>query len=144
MLEASEKSSKYSLRVLSLKPNPIVDLVFLFINGFYIQKREKRKKEKIEKHKKEVITLNIDMMIDGFRNYVLASFTVVLPILIACLIVAVVFGIVQSIMQIQEQTLSFFPKLIVLMMILFIGAHWMVESVADAIVQFFDLIPTLL
>jgi flagellar biosynthetic protein FliQ len=52
-----------------------------------------------------------------------------LPILIAVLVVGLVVGILQSVTQLQEPTLSFVPKLIVVAAVLLLAGQWMLNEI---------------
>ncbi|CEN21622.1 flagellar biosynthesis protein FliQ [Paraclostridium sordellii] len=54
------------------------------------------------------------------------------PILIISLIVGLIVSIFQATTQIQEQTLSFIPKLITIALVLVVGGAWML----DELIQF--------
>ena len=49
------------------------------------------------------------------------------PLLAAALAVGLLIGIFQAATQIQEMTLSFIPKLLALVVTLFIGGPWMIQ-----------------
>jgi flagellar biosynthetic protein FliQ len=49
------------------------------------------------------------------------------PLLGAALAVGLLIGIFQAATQIQEMTLSFIPKLLALVVALFIGGPWMIQ-----------------
>ena len=49
------------------------------------------------------------------------------PLLGAALAVGLFIGILQAATQIQEMTLSFIPKLLALVVTLFIGGPWMIQ-----------------
>lgn len=51
------------------------------------------------------------------------------PILILALIVGLLVSIFQATTQIQEQTLTFVPKLIVIALTLVIGGNWMLQEI---------------
>jgi len=51
------------------------------------------------------------------------------PILILCLLVGLLVSIFQAATQIQEQTLTFVPKLITIVAILIFGGGWMLNKV---------------
>lgn len=51
------------------------------------------------------------------------------PILILSLIVGLLVSIFQATTQIQEQTLTFVPKLIVIAITLVVGGNWMLQEV---------------
>ena len=54
-----------------------------------------------------------------------------MPLLLAGLIVGLAVSIFQAATQIQEQTLSFIPKILALVVVLAIGGPWMLSSVTD-------------
>ena len=49
------------------------------------------------------------------------------PLLLAALAVGLLVGIFQAATQIQEMTLSFIPKLLALVVALFVAGPWMIE-----------------
>ncbi|MCC5810634.1 MAG: flagellar biosynthesis protein FliQ [Ectothiorhodospiraceae bacterium] len=53
------------------------------------------------------------------------------PILLSALIVGVLVGMFQAATQINEQTMSFVPKLGVLVLILFLLSPWMLATLVD-------------
>ena len=66
------------------------------------------------------------------------------PLLVAALVTGVVIGMVQVATQINEATLSFVPKLLVMVMALFLTGHWMLRVILDYTRQLFGSIPTLI
>lgn len=50
------------------------------------------------------------------------------PVLIASLLVGLIISIFQAVTQIQEQTLTFVPKLIVVICIVVFGGPWMLNK----------------
>ncbi|MFO1376419.1 MAG: flagellar biosynthesis protein FliQ [Steroidobacteraceae bacterium] len=66
------------------------------------------------------------------------------PLLVAALVTGVVIGMVQAATQINEATLSFVPKLLVMVMALFLTGHWMLRVILDYTRQLFGSIPTLI
>jgi flagellar biosynthetic protein FliQ len=56
------------------------------------------------------------------------AFKVALPILGVGLIVGLVISVFQAVTQIQEQTLTFIPKIIALAAVLLIGGPWMLNQ----------------
>lgn len=53
------------------------------------------------------------------------------PLLLAALITGVVVGAFQAATQINEMTLSFIPKLAVMMLVLVIAGPWMLRTLID-------------
>ena len=61
------------------------------------------------------------------------------PILLATLVVGVVISVLQVVTQIQEMTLTFIPKLVVVVMFLATGA-WMMAVVVEFTKRLFGLV----
>ena len=57
------------------------------------------------------------------------------PVLLVSLIVGLVISIFQTVTSIQEQTLTFVPKIVAVFLTLMIAAYWMLDSVRDYIIE---------
>ena len=55
---------------------------------------------------------------------------IALPLMVVGLVVGVVISIIQAVTQIQEQTLSFVPKLLAMAAVLVIAGPWMIDSIS--------------
>lgn len=66
------------------------------------------------------------------------------PMLISVLIIGLIVGMFQTVTSIQEMTLSFIPKLIVLALVLAVGGPWMLNLITDFMYQIFTDIPDLI
>ena len=64
------------------------------------------------------------------------------PALIVTLVIGVVVSIVQTVTQIQEQTLTFVPKLIGVALTLVVGGNWMIRELVGWVTQLWNSIPT--
>ena len=53
------------------------------------------------------------------------------PVLIVTLVVGLIVSVFQAATQINEQTLSFLPRLVVTLLALGAGAHWGLQSLMD-------------
>jgi flagellar biosynthetic protein FliQ len=63
------------------------------------------------------------------------------PILVSALVVGFVIAILQATTSIQEQTLTFVPKLIVILVVLGFLGGWMFSSLGDYTIALFRMIP---
>jgi flagellar biosynthetic protein FliQ len=70
-----------------------------------------------------VTSLMVDMM--GI------TIKVAMPMLLAALIVGLLISVFQAVTQIQEQTLSFIPKIVALVVVLIVAGPWMLTSITD-------------
>ena len=80
-----------------------------------------------------VTSLVVDMM--G------VTMKVAMPMLLAGLIVGLAVSVFQAVTQIQEQTLSFIPKILALVAVLAIAGPWMLSTVTDWTAELWGGIP---
>jgi flagellar biosynthetic protein FliQ len=73
-----------------------------------------------------------------FRVLMLAS-----PMLISALVVGLVVAIIQATTSIQEQTLTFVPKLVVILLVLAFLGGWMFTTLGEYTTQLFRQIPSM-
>ncbi len=65
------------------------------------------------------------------------------PILLATLVIGVVVSVFQAVTQIQEQTLSFIPKIVGLAVVLVVGGPWMLGQLISWTQELYGQIPNL-
>lgn len=63
------------------------------------------------------------------------------PILGVALVIGLIVSIFQAATQINEQTLSFIPKLVGVMAMLLLAGHWMLVTMVDYMHRVFTMIP---
>jgi flagellar biosynthesis protein FliQ len=68
---------------------------------------------------------------------------VILPVVVPALIVGLALGMFQAATSINEMTLSFVPKLLVVLLSLFLFGTLMMQWLADFLMRIFDRIPDL-
>ena len=66
---------------------------------------------------------------------------VISPILLVSLVVGLIVSLLQSVTSIQEQTLSFVPKLIAIALVLVIAAPWMLRQLMQFTVTYISRLP---
>jgi flagellar biosynthetic protein FliQ len=66
------------------------------------------------------------------------------PILIVALGIGLAIGLLQSATQIQEQTLTFVPKLAGIALVILLAGHWMLGETVAFTHSLFNMIPQLL
>jgi flagellar biosynthetic protein FliQ len=82
-----------------------------------------------------VVSLIVDMMA--------VTMKVALPMLLVALVVGLLISILQAVTQIQEQTLSFIPKILALVAVLLVGGPWMLNQLLSYTTDLWTQIPTL-
>lgn len=65
------------------------------------------------------------------------------PILATALMIGLVVSIFQAATQINEQTLSFIPKLVGVLAVMLLAGHWMLMTLVDYMHRVFTSIPQL-
>ena len=66
------------------------------------------------------------------------------PLLLSALAVGLVVGMIQAATQIQEMTLTFIPKLIVLALALLVSGSWMLGVITDFSITLIQSIPEII
>ncbi len=82
-----------------------------------------------------------DMVIEIGRQALVVTALLAAPLLISALAVGLLVGMFQAATQIQDMTLSFIPKLIVLVIALGLTGHWMLRLLIDYTRNLFQMIP---
>jgi len=83
------------------------------------------------------------MIIDMGRQVLIVTLKVALPVLLVALITGVVISIFQAVTQIQEMTLTFIPKILVVALVLAVAGMWMLGEMRTFAVGLFHDIPHL-
>ena len=85
-----------------------------------------------------------DKVIEIVAAALLTATKVAGPVLVSTLVIGLVLSIVQSATQIQEQTLTFVPKLVVAAVVLVLTGAWCLRVLEGFTRQLFDMVPALL
>ena len=75
--------------------------------------------------------MNPDLAIDLFKTTVVFALYVVAPFLGAALVVGLVASLIQSVTSMQEQTLTFVPKLLALAGLVLVLTPWLLRSLSE-------------
>lgn len=65
------------------------------------------------------------------------------PILGAALIIGLIVAIFQATTSIQEQTLTFLPKMVIILVVIAVFGGWMFTSMSQFTIHIFNMIPAL-
>lgn len=83
-------------------------------------------------------------VIDLGRQALELTLLVSAPLFIAALVTGLIVSIFQAATQINEQTLSFVPKLIATFITLVVAGPWMITMMTDFIRRLFENIPAMI
>jgi flagellar biosynthetic protein FliQ len=81
--------------------------------------------------------------VELMNRAVLMALMIAAPLLITALVIGVIVSLIQALTQIQEQTLTFIPKLIGVAAVMLLTLPWMVRQLVEYLVGILDLLPSL-
>ena len=79
--------------------------------------------------------MTIDAVMDTTRDALFLIIKVSLPVLLVSLCVGLVVSIFQTVTSIQEQTLTFVPKIVCVFLSLVIFGNWMMNAMVEFMVS---------
>ena len=77
----------------------------------------------------------VDVVVDIAKESLYTVISVALPVLLVSLIVGLIVSIFQTVTSIQEQTLTFVPKIVAVCITLVVVGSWMLETLVDFAVK---------
>ena len=85
-----------------------------------------------------VVTLNEQIIIDIVRQALWIVIKVSFPILIVSMVIGLIISVLQTVTSIQEQTLTFVPKLIGIFLVIMISGNWIMTEVRNFTVELYS------
>jgi flagellar biosynthetic protein FliQ len=82
-----------------------------------------------------------ELVMDIGRQAIEMTMILAGPLLLAALVIGLIISIFQAATQINEQTLSFIPKLLGMFLVLILAGPWMLQMMVDYIRRLFESIP---
>lgn len=82
-----------------------------------------------------------EFVIDIGRQAIETALSVSAPMLIAALVIGLVISIFQAATQVNEQTMTFIPKIVGVFVTLLIFAPWMLQKVSAFLTMIFNQLP---
>lgn len=86
--------------------------------------------------------MNTLQLTEIFRDAIMTGFKVAAPILIVSILVGLFISIIQAATSINEQTMTFVPKLIIIGLIMIVFGGWMLQQMVDLTNRIFEIIAT--
>lgn len=78
------------------------------------------------------------VIIDIFTQTLVLIIKVSAPMLLVSLVVGLIVSIIQTITSIQEQTLTFVPKLLAIFLTLMLAGNWILTTLREFIMELFQ------
>jgi flagellar biosynthesis protein FliQ len=85
-----------------------------------------------------------ETVMDLAHRMLLVTSMIAAPLLLIALIAGLVIGMLQAATQINESTLSFIPKLLLLVLTLFVTGPWILRVLTDFTRDLYTSIPTVI
>ena len=79
--------------------------------------------------------MTIDTVIDIIREAVIVTMKSSLPLLVVSLVIGLIISVIQTVTSIQEQTLTFVPKLIAIFAVLALAGNYIFGQIIDFTVE---------
>ena len=80
------------------------------------------------------------MVLSTLKDAIFTGLLIAAPILITAMVIGLLISIFQATTQIQEQTLTFVPKLVIVAVVGLILGSWMMHTMSDFTVRIFHMI----
>lgn len=81
--------------------------------------------------------MNLEIAVDILQTMVFKSLVMVAPFLMAAIVIGIIISILQTVTSIQDQTLTFVPKLLGIGILGIVIANWLLSSLSDFTAEFF-------
>ena len=88
--------------------------------------------------------MNEDVVINVGMQAMQLAFKIAMPLLLVGLVIGLVISVFQAVTQIQEQTLTFIPKIVGMGVVLVVAGPWMLSEVVTYTQQLYSSIPTMI
>ena len=85
-----------------------------------------------------------EIVMDLAHRMLVVTTMISAPLLLIALIAGLVIGMLQAATQINESTLSFIPKLLLLVLTLFVAGPWILRVLIDFTHDLYAAIPTMI
>ncbi|KAK47805.1 flagellar biosynthesis protein FliQ [Caballeronia jiangsuensis] len=87
--------------------------------------------------------MSADQALQFMAQMMWAGLVIAGPVLAACLIVGLAVSVFQVVTQLQEMSLSYVPKLVVVAIVIGVMAPWMLSRLGRFATSLFNVIPSL-
>ena len=87
--------------------------------------------------------MNQDTVVSLVADMMAVALKIAMPLLLSALVIGLLVSIFQAVTQIQEQTLSFIPKVVGIVVVLVVAGPWMLDQVVTYTQRLYEQIPSL-
>jgi len=76
------------------------------------------------------------------RSSIIQTLSIAAPVLLTSMLIGLIISIFQAVTSIQDQTLTFVPKIVAILAIIGLFGSWMMNSMASFTINLFGMIPS--
>jgi len=87
--------------------------------------------------------MTMELAVDILRNLLQTGLILSVPILGTATVVGLLVSFIQSITSLQEQTLTFVPKLICVSLAIVLSANFILKTLSEFCISMINMIPTM-
>ncbi len=88
--------------------------------------------------------MNEAVFLTVFQKFMVLILQMCAPVLLTAIVVGLIISIIQSVTQIQEQTLTFVPKIFAGIIVLIVTMPWMLQIFVSTVNELFRYLPTII
>ncbi|MBN2655462.1 MAG: flagellar biosynthesis protein FliQ [Spirochaetales bacterium] len=77
------------------------------------------------------------------RSSIIQTLSIAAPVLLVSMFIGLIISIFQAVTSIQDQTLTFVPKIVAILTIIGFFGAWMMNSMANFTANLFNMIPNI-
>jgi len=85
--------------------------------------------------------MNVDLAVEITRQAILVALLVGAPVMLVAMLVGLVISLFQAVTQLQDQTLSFVPKILLMVATVIVLLPWLIGQVVDYTQELWGDIP---
>lgn len=85
--------------------------------------------------------MTIEMAVDILNTMMMQAIMLITPLMATAIGMGLSVSLFQTVTSIQEQTLTFIPKLLAVAVVIMVSANWMLKSLSEFTVIFFQRLP---
>ncbi|HCJ12056.1 MAG: hypothetical protein A2Y14_02015 [Verrucomicrobia bacterium GWF2_51_19] len=85
--------------------------------------------------------MNLETAVSIVQGVIVTSIMLIVPFLGTAMVIGIAVSIFQTVTSIQDQTLTFVPKLVILGAIIFLASHWALRELMEFTYMCFQKIP---
>jgi len=87
--------------------------------------------------------MTMELAVDIMRNLLQTGLLLAVPILGTATVVGLIVSLIQSITSLQEQTLTFVPKLICVSLAIIVSANFILRTLMEFCMSMLSMLPTM-